>query len=486
MTSVFAGFIEISQVREWLQSLAPTVLFVLTYLTALVLSTHALIRVRTSQGAIAWVLSLLLLPYVAIPAYLIFGWRRVRGYRRSLRASRQEVLELLRPSKLQNFGSESEGFPLSLRRLAQLPATMGNRIILHSDGEESFAAKLRLIGEARRYILLQSYILRNDRSGGEIITALLEKARQGIKVYVLFDDIGSYGLRRGDIRRMRDGGIDIQGFRSSRFRSNRFRINFRNHRKLLVVDGESAILGGSNIGNEYRGMDQFLGYWRDTDIEVHGPAVQCCQLAFIEDWLWGSEVVPSLEWLPKEEEKDGEALLISATGPADDWEACGLTFVEMINQARKDIIIATPYFVPDPPLLTALRLAILRGVRIELLVPDRTDQWFVQLASHNYMSQMAEIGVRCYAYQKGFMHQKALVIDESLAMVGSANMDNRSFRLNFELMAIFKAQKPVQELVAALRDDISDSKLLTREHWRNASLFTRMQWGFARLFSPIL
>jgi cardiolipin synthase len=477
---------EIMTFNKWIQWLAPVLFYLFIYFSGIALSIHALIRVRTSQGAIAWILSLLLIPYLAIPAYLIFGWRRLRGYKRALRRSRKDVQELLAPKKLQNIVGESQtAFSLTQLRLAQLPPTRDNETEIFFEGNASFEAKLESMRQAKDYILLQAYIIRNDESGEALFRLLAERARAGIRVYVLIDDIGSYWLKRSRLKELRAAGVNIQSFRSSRFRSNRFRINFRNHRKMLIIDGRTVILGGSNIGNEYRSLCQRVGFWRDTDVQIRGPAVQCCQIAFVEDWLWVADQVPTLNWIP--EFRDGnEEILIAATGPADDWEACGLLFTDLINGAAERLWIATPYFVPDTAVMTALKLAVLRGVDVRILTPEKGDHQLVTYAGHNYMAQLAEIGVRTYAYQRGFMHQKVTLIDKKFVAIGSANMDNRSFRLNFELTCLSSSRPTIDQIETQLIQDFADSRELDRAHWRSQSVATRVLWGVARLFAPVL
>lgn len=460
--------------------------FFVVHVAGLILATHALIKVRTSQGAIAWMLALVTIPYISIPFYFVFGRRRLYGYIQALRRNKGDAKKYYKYLEALTI-NPSDGHPFqgALCKISDMPATRGNATRILCDGEETFTRIFEVIESARSYVLVQFYIIRDDEIGRKLQKLLMRKAKEGVKVYVIYDDVGSHSLPRKYIRTLQTNGVEIHSFRSTFFRTNRFQINFRNHRKIVVVDGEHAFLGGLNVGDEYLGKDPYLGYWRDTHIEIQGPAVTCVQLAFLEDWLWVANVIPKLNFRASPRPEDEEVLILP-TGPADENESCGLFFVEMINLAKSRLWIASPYFVPDLAVITALILAAMRGVDVRILVPNKIDHVLVYYASQYYLELLSRFGIKLYEYHRGFMHQKTLLVDEHLSVVGSANLDNRSFRLNFEIVATIAGEGSNSKLAQILETDFSQAEKLHPAHWVNRRFSFRLMTRFARLFAPVL
>jgi len=278
----------------------------------------------------------------------------------------------------------------------------------------------------------------------------------------------------------------VTGMKTTRGPSNRFQINFRNHRKTVVIDGRLAFVGGHNVGDEYVDRHSRLRPWRDTHIRFEGPAVLAAQVAFLEDWHWATESVPKLSWKPTPAQTDDKTMFVLPSGPDDEYDTCGLFFTHAITSAKRRVWIASPYFVPDEGIITALQLAALRDVDVRVIIPGLADQWLVKRAAMAYVPQVTQAGVKMYEYDKGFMHQKVMLVDDAVSVIGTANLDNRSFRLNFEMTVVTVGESFAKEVEAMLQQDIADSKMIDPVEFQNRSLFFKLSSRIARLFSPIL
>ncbi len=267
----------------------------------------------------------------------------------------------------------------------------------------------------------------------------------------------------------------------------KYQLNFRNHRKILVVDGKVGFAGGLNIGGEYLGKDDVLTPWRDTHLRVTGPAAVMLQAPFAEDWHWAAGEVPDdIDWTIRESDSAGDAsVLCLPTGPADERETCGLFFLSAINSAEKRLWITTPYFVPDMQTLSALKLAALRGVDVRVMVPDLNDSTLVKYSSFSYLDEIGRNGISAYRFQKGFLHQKVMLIDDDLSVIGSANLDNRSFRLNFEVILAVKDTRLASDVEKMLENDFENSRKIPSGTLASKSFAVRLASSFARLLAPI-
>ncbi len=451
---------------------------------------HAIMRVRTAQGAIAWAVSLIEWPYVAIPAYWVLGRSKFMGYVKARRAGRlrvnavaEEVCRQLGEFQAEPDVAAREAFG-AMERLTRLPFTAGNDANLLPGGEAAFAEMIAAIDRAENYILVQFFIVRDDKIGREFKEALLRKAKAGVRIYYLLDVIGSRQLSHHYDAELRAEGVLVHRFGEFNRRVGRWQINFRNHRKILLVDGREAFIGGLNVGDEYLGRSEKFGPWRDTHLRVTGPAVQCIQLSFLEDWYWADESVPELNWTPVVSNSN-LLMLILATGPADDLDACSLFFVHAINQAKRRLWITSPYFVPDSAVVHALQLAALRGVDVKILLPQKPDHLLVYLSSFSYLEEMAAANVKIFRYTPGFMHQKVMLIDDEIAAVGTANLDNRSFRLNFEMTALVANSGFAKLVETMLAHDFENARRVTAEDYTSRKLPFRMAVRVARLLAPM-
>ena len=463
------------------------------HMVGLLMALRVLMLGRTAQGTVAWMLSLILLPYFALPLYGFFSHGKFRGYVIARRARGAQLANLLKRvteaiASAQAFCGASRSTELAaLERLAGLPFTRGNSARLLVDGSSLFEDMLGGIRAARHYILVEFYVLRDDHLGRELQEVLLERAAAGVCVRVLYDDIGSETLTRSYVERLRAGGITISAFNGGKSWFVRHsRINYRNHRKLVVVDGTTGWVGGFNVGDEYVDRDPILKPWRDTHVRVAGPSVLCCQIAFAEDWYWATGEVPDLRWEIELQTAEDRLVLVLPTGPADELETCGLAFGQMIASARRRVWIASPYFVPDSATVSALALAAVRGADVRILLPGKPDHRLSWLAGLSYIPELTRAGVKIYLYDRGVLHQKVALFDDKLSTVGTANFDNRSFRINFELTLAFLDEDFARQVAEMLEGDMACARRVPHRMLEGQPLPFRIAVQACRLLAPVL
>ncbi len=454
---------------------------------------HAVLTVRTAQGSIAWALSLVFIPYLTLIPYLIFGRSTFDAY---IQARRQANLEMhtaitaldWRPwveEALSARNSQAYAALRAMPKLGRMPCLANNRVRLLINGEATFSAIFQAIEQAREAVLVQSFIVHDDKLGRRLQQLLIRKAAEGVQVYLLYDSIGSHALSTTYVDVLRKAGVQVNAFATHGGWINRFQVNFRNHRKVVVVDGVRGFLGGHNVGDEYLGEKPPLSPWRDTHVEVSGPVVACLQESFAEDWFWAARKLPPLI-LPQSYPDDGVLCQLLASGPADPFETCSLFFVEAIHAATHRVWITTPYFIPDEAVFAALRLAVLRGVDVRILLPARADHRIVYAASSLYAFEAVRAGVKVLRYKPGFLHQKVVLVDEAITAIGSANLDNRSFRLNFELMLLTVDEAFAGQVAAMLEADFALARVVTKEDSQETHRLQQLGMRIARLISPIL
>ena len=455
-------------------------------------SIYAILYTRTAQGAIAWVVSLNTLPLISVPAYWVFGRNKFNGYVAAWQENTvytEEKVSQIRDG-LQPYAAESPtSFPEyeAVKALAKIPFMNQNKVSLLKDGEQTYHSIAQGIEAAEHYILFQFYILRDDVVGNQFKDQLIRKAQQGVAVYILYDELGSKSLPSKWLKTFKENGIEILPFNTRKGRLNHFQLNFRNHRKIVVVDGKYAWLGGLNIGDDYLGHYPKLTPWRDTHMAIEGPAVLSAQVSFFLDWYWASrELLPKVTWEPHIAKDSNQHVLVLASGPADTLETASLFFTNLLNAARQRIWIATPYFIPDEATMTALRLALLKGIEVRIMTPRLNDNWFVKQAAHIYLAELAEHGAQIYSFEHGFMHQKVMLIDERLGIVGSANFDNRSFRLNFEVTGAVADEVFTSEVETMLREDLACSTDVTQLYLQKPTFWNRFKAKSCDLLAPIL
>ncbi len=461
------------------------------HLLGIIAAVHAVFHARSSQGAVAWGILLVIFPYAALIPYAVFGRGKFHGYKSLTKARNREAAAALREVQ-REFTDPSivrelhYPLPDALPRLSTLPILRHNRTWLLIDGERTFDAIFDAVKSAKSYILVQFFIVRHDGLGTRFKELLIQKAQEGVRVYFLFDELGSFFLGRRFLKDLSAVGIETSSFGTTRGRSNRFQLNFRNHRKIVVVDGEVAFVGGHNVGDEYVSKSPKFGHWRDTHLKMQGPVVQAVQLCFVQDWHFATRKFPHLLWTPKIADGDNQEMMMIASGPADAIDTCSLAFIEAIHDAKTRIWIAGPYFVPDQGVTAALQSAALRGVDVRILLPEKPDHLLVYLASFSTYESLLPLGVKLFRYTDGFMHQKVYVVDDKFAAVGTANVDNRSFRLNFEIMMLCDHPRFVQDVDAMLKKDLTVCRPVHLQEYTEASFLFRFAVKVARLFEPIL
>ncbi|MDH3997635.1 MAG: cardiolipin synthase [Desulfuromonadales bacterium] len=471
--------------------------FLFLELLGVVMALRAILHTRTSQGALAWAISLLTAPLVALPLYALFGRRRFHGYveaRRTVDQAIQQQTDLRLEREWKPFRkglSEREKLVQTLEHLSGMSFTGGNAVGLLVNGKDTFDSHFAAIEQAQNYILVQFFIVHDDEIGRELQQRLIERQQAGVQVYFLYDAIGSYALPKGYREQMRLAGIQVRAFGRPGRVKNRFKINFRNHRKIVVVDGHIGFVGGHNVGDEYLGKSSRFGFWRDTHLRLSGPAVMGLQTAFVEDWSWAAGTLPELDWTPQADRSDSTGgdsadVMVIPSGPADELETCSLFFVLLLNAAKERIWLTSPYFVPNEAVMEALRLAALRGVDVRVMLPNKPDKWTAWFAAFAYIQEAQPAGVRFYRYSNGFLHQKTMLVDHDLAVVGTANLDNRSFRLNFEVSALVSGRNFSANIEQMLRDDFSRCRLISKAEVTQQSLLGRIAVSAARLLSPVL
>lgn len=451
----------------------------------------ALMTARTPQGAIAWSMALVTFPYLAVPLYWIFGRNKFRGYIDARRQGADEIHEVTRhlAEKLPDIRSNVTGqnqHLIGLEALARMPFTHGNEARLLIDGHATFSAIFEAIERAHDYILVEFFILHDDQLGRDLKQHLLNRARAGLRIHVLYDEVGSHALPKHYLQELRDAGVDIRPFDTRKGVRNRLQLNFRNHRKIVIIDGVEAFVGGLNVGDEYMGRDPRFGPWRDTHAVFTGPCVTAVQVAFLEDWHWASGERLRLNWEVPAPREANQSILVLPSGPADPLETCSLFFVNALHAATQRIWIVSPYFVPDLDVISAIQSAALRGVEVRIMLPLKPDHRMVYLASFAYLAILNLPGIHVFRYTPGFLHQKVILIDDHLASVGTANADNRSFRLNFEITMVVEDRRFAREVETMLAKDFAQCREVDISDYEQRSLWFKLGVKFARLLSPIL
>ena len=318
---------------------------------------------------------------------------------------------------------------------------------------------------------------------------LEKKAEEGIEVKMLYDDMGSRDLRKKDLKKFRQKGGHAESFFPSKLPLINLRMNNRNHRKIVVIDGTIGYVGGFNVGDEYLGKSKKFGYWRDTHLRIKGDAVNALQLRFILDWNSQStrdNLTYESRYFPDVDSGGTIGIQIASSGPDEDWEQIKYGYLKMISSAKESIYIQSPYFIPDQAFLDSIKIAALGGVDVNIMVPNKRDHPFVYWATLKNVASLLEAGVNVYHYDNGFLHSKTLVIDDEVASVGTANMDNRSFTLNFEVNAFIYDEGVARSLKQAFINDMKLSNKLTSEEYAKRNLLVKFKEGISQLLSPIL
>jgi len=461
------------------------------YVLGIVSAIDAIMTARTPQGAIAWSVALVSFPFVAVPSYVVFGRSKFRGAVEAYEERKEEIDALIQEfhANLQPWNVSAEGRHAhfeAIRNLSGMEMTRGNSAELLINGEATFDSIFAGISQAKDYVLVQFYMFHDDGLGRQMQQALIERAKAGVRVYMLYDEIGSKGLPKEYLDALRAVGVQVSSFKPTQGMHNRFQLNFRNHRKMVVVDGVNGWVGGHNVGDEYMGRDPDFSPWRDTHVRLEGPVVTQLQAIIVGDWYWATRELPKVSWQPRPAEGcDVEAMIIPSA-PTQRLETAGLLFVTALHSARERIWLSAPYFVPDEAVMKALELAALRGVDVRIITTGKGDSLPVFLAALHYIDQLRGLGIRFYAYQPGFLHEKVMLVDDDVSTVGTANFDNRSFRLNFEVTALIADQEFAKEMQAMFERDFAHSEPIAIEALDHKPFWWRFGVSLSRLAAPVL
>lgn len=472
-----------------------SIVFTLTVLAAIII---VVLENKEPVKATAWILVLVLLPVIGIIFYIFFG----RNYRKERLFSRkelkdqeqlQELSHIKQDRSLLQVGSDDDRMRSKLRTMTLLVnnnkalLTTKNRCQLLEAGEESFDRLFSAIREAQHHIHLESYIIEEDRTGKALRDLLIHKAHQGLETRVIYDDVGSWALSQDYLRSLRKAGVQIHPFLPVRFPLLASKLNYRNHRKLLIVDGEKAFTGGMNIADKYRFEDPVLGPWQDAHLELEGEAVKSLQAVFLTDWYFvKGELLKEDLYFNSKVVKEENWIQVVTSGPDSEYASIMQGFFSAIVNAVDKVLIANPYFIPNESIYTALKVAAMSDVEVKLIIPGVTDSWVTKAAANSYLSDLMDAGVQVYEYQKGFIHSKVMAVDDVFASVGSANMDHRSFDQNFEVNTLIYDREQAAEVRKMLERDLGNSRELDPLLFHNRPFATRFQESVIRLFAPVL
>lgn len=453
---------------------------------------------RNASSTWAWIMVLFFIPILGFILYLIFGRKLSNRYKFKWDKKRKHGVEKEVQAQLKVIENDEftykqkvlkEHQDLYYMHLKHNDAlySQDNNVKIFIDGNKKFHSLIADLEAAEDHIHLLYYIIRGDQLGTEIAKVLMKKAKSGVEVRVLYDDMGSRSLKKKFIKELEDAGVKVDAFFPPLIPNINFKINFRNHRKLAIIDGKIGYIGGFNIGDEYLGKDQKFGYWRDTHLRINGNAVRDMQNRFILDWNQASRNIIEYDKRFYVGDSQGDAgVQIVSSGPDSEWEQIKYGYIKMILTAKEYIYIQTPYFIPDESLMDALRIAALSGVNIKLMIPNKPDHPFVYWATLSYAGELLQKNAKVFMYQEGFLHAKTLVVDGKLASVGTANIDVRSFRLNFEVSAFLYDTQLAEELVEIFERDIQKSTQMTKKLYAKRSLGIKFKESISRLLSPIL
>lgn len=455
---------------------------------------------RSASSTWAWLFVLFVLPLIGFILYLFFGRtvskrKMEKNNGKELDTFKSVIKDQVKQFDAHNYQTDNQQVTKHrdlIRKLLNKQdafLTEDNHIDLFTDGNKLYEKVIEDIYNAKNYIHLEYYTFELDGLGHRILDALETKLKEGLEVKILYDDVGSKKVRMSKFHHFESLGGEVEAFFASKFPLINFRMNNRNHRKIIVIDGQVGYIGGFNIGDDYLGLGK-LGYWRDTHIRVEGDVIDALQIRFILDWNSQAHR-PQFEYddkyFPKKRQHKGKsAIQIASSGPAFDLHQIEYGYTKMIMSAKKSIYMQSPYFIPDQSYINALKMAANAGVDVHLMIPCKPDHPFVYWATFSYAAELLNSGVKIYTYQNGFIHSKVMMIDDEICSVGSANMDYRSFALNFEVNAFIYDEEIAKEIRVAYEDDIKKSKLLTLEKYNNRSLSIKVKEDIAKLVSPIL
>ena len=486
------------------------IVLALYVITILIVISLIFVERRSVQSTVGWVIVLVSLPVVGLCIYILFGRRFLKDRKLVLKKNEDTAIKynvVNMSSDLNSLSSTEEINHIDMikmfNNLGACPLTSGNKVDMYFESEDFFNSLINALEQAKKSINIQFYIFKNDEIGNKIIHILERKQREGVKVKLLYDAMGSRSVSNKDFEILRAYGGEVAAFLPSKIKLLNVNLNYRNHRKLVIIDGDTnalsdskenntqsiGFIGGFNIGDEYLGKYKKFGTWRDTHVKILGPAVKYMNIRFLLDWRFAANKDIDLsEYIQAPIKECGDvSLQIVSSGPDMNTEEIKYGYIKMIQDAKKYIYIQSPYLILDNSLLEALKMACYRGVDVKIMIPAKPDHPFVYWANHSYAGELLQLGANIYKYSKeAFIHSKTVAIDDEVCSIGTANMDIRSFALNFEVNAFIYSKDITIKQKAQFEKDIELSEQLTTTMYDNRSKIVRVKESISRLLSPIL
>ncbi len=465
--------------------------------TAIPVAIMIILEKRSPFKTAAWVLALILLPVFGVVFYLFFGqeFRKKKLFSRkglkSLNRYRQLSFRQLRQfegsfQKLPPKMRDKENIVRLLLKNSSALLTTGNKLKILNNAAETFEAIFSAIERAEHHIHLEYYIIENDKIGNRLKELLIRKSIEGVEVRIIIDDVGSWSLGKKFQNDLRQNGIEIYSFMEVRFPRLTSRVNYRNHRKIVVVDGKIGFTGGINFADRYLKGVQDIGPWRDTHLQIEGDAVNCLQVVFAADWFFVvHENLTGRKYFPQLSESPGTPVQISASGPDSDWDSISQAFFAALSSAKSKIYITTPYLMPPLEIIYALKTAALSNVDVRILMPEKSDSVIPHWSSFSYIEELLESGVRVFFYQTGFIHSKYIIVDKIFSTVGTTNLDFRSLETNFEVNAFIYDERFTSELERQFKTDLKNSREIKLEEWLQRKWHFKLRESLAHLVSPL-
>ena len=466
--------------------------------TAIPVALMIVLEKRSPFKTIAWILVLILIPIVGLIFYLFFG----QEFRKRKLYSRRGIKELSRIRKLSTIQlREIEHTPLNLESKAMdkiniirlllnnssALLTSGNKLRLLKNGTETFDVIFKAVENARHHIHMEYYIYDDDKIGNKFKELLIKKRKEGVEIRIIVDDVGSWGLKEKFYNELRENGIEIYSFMEVRFPRLTSRVNFRNHRKILIVDGKVGFTGGINIADRYIEGNKKVGTWRDTHLQITGDAVACLQVIFAADWYFViNENLYGTDYFLPLTDKTGTPVQISASGPDSDWQSIDQAFFSAISNAREYVYMTSPYLMPPQQLVAALKTAALSNVDVRIIIPEKSDARVSKWCSFSYVEELLEAGIKIYFYQTGFIHSKILISDDVFTTIGTTNLDFRSLETNFEVNAFIYEEKFTRQVKRVFKIDLKNSREIKLQDWITRSWFNKLRESLAHIVAPML
>ncbi|MGB3073951.1 MAG: cardiolipin synthase [Chitinophagales bacterium] len=474
-------------------------LFIAFILITIRVAVKVILDTQNSTKTLAYLLIIFFLPFIGIIIYFTFGmnYRKNKLYKKKL-FKNKELRDRLRQWAYTETSENQELYATTIGNKQGLvslllkdsfsPLSNTNSVELLINGEQKFPVVLNALEQAEQYIHIEYYIYDDDEIGNLIKDLLIRKAKAGVTVRLIYDDFGSHGIKKKIVKELRDGGVDARPFYEIKFFFLANRYNYRDHRKTIIVDGKVGFIGGINISDKYINDRPKPLFWRDTHLKISGECIYSLQYLFISNWNFCCDneldLVP--EFFPPVRNQHNKLVQIVGSGPDSDRASIMLSFFTAIATAQTELFITSPYFVPNESILDAIKKAALSGVDVRILVPGISDSRFVNFASRAYYGELLMAGVRIFLYKKGFIHAKTIAADDNLSIVGTANMDLRSFDLNFEAVAVIYDQQINKQLKASFHNDVKDSEEILVDEWMKRSKWIVLTEAIAKLVSPIL